>query len=118
MTRIRASGTLNPASCWSWTLGPVVVDPQLLDECGRGPARPHGREVGLGVGDGLRHLVRGFEENVLDHDTSVPIDSPSRARLMFPASIRLKTTIGSMLSMQNVMAVESITLSPRLSTSM
>src|SRR5207253_5120806 len=51
------------------------------------------------------------------HRTSVPIGSPSRARRMLPGCITSKTTIGSWLSMQKVMAVESITFRPRFRTS-
>jgi len=42
------------------------------------------------------------------------VGSPTSARLMLPGSITSKTMIGSRLSMQNVIAVESITLSPRV----
>ena len=49
--------------------------------------------------------------------TSVPIVSPASARRMLPGAVTSKTMIGSSLSMQNVIAVESITLRPRLITS-
>jgi hypothetical protein len=50
--------------------------------------------------------------------TIVPIGSPHSARLMLPFDNTSNTMIGSWLSMQNVMAVESMTCRPSLSTSM
>ena len=118
-------GHVEPGQLLERHVGAVVVDLQLLDERRRGPTGADGREVGLGVAHGLGHLLGGLEQDVVDHrptsgphETSVPIGSPSRARRMLPGPIRSKTTIGSLLSMQNVMAVESITLRPRLRTSM
>ena len=40
--------------------------------------------------------------------------SPTSARWMLPGAVTSNTTIGSSLSMQNVMAVESITFRPLL----
>ena len=51
--------------------------------------------------------------------TSVPIALADRAPGgCCPAAVTSNTMIGSSLSMQNVIAVESITFRPRLSTSM
>ena len=49
-------------------------------------------------------------------DTVVPIGSPNTTRRMLPACRRLKTTIGSLLSMQSEIAVASMTFSCRSST--
>ena len=48
--------------------------------------------------------------------TVVPTASPAITRRRLPAVRRLKTTIGSLLSMHREMAVASITLSPCSST--
>ena len=45
----------------------VVLDQQLLDERGRGPAGAHRRELALHVLDGLLHLVDGVEERFFGH---------------------------------------------------
>ena len=50
--------------------------------------------------------------------TIEPIFSPIITRRMFPRSFKLKITIGRSLSLHKLMAVESITFSPRFSTSM
>src|SRR5262245_1201730 len=76
--------------------------------------------------DGLPHLVGAILHHevahrlaVVAHDavpelTRVPMLSPSNARAMLPGVVMSNTMIGSSLSMQNVIAVESITFSPRL----
>ncbi len=56
-------------------------------------------------------FVSGCPSGVGRHD--VPIFSPRTARAMLPSSSRSKTTIGSSLSMQRLMAVASTTFSPR-----
>ena len=48
--------------------------------------------------------------------TSDPTGSPMMARLMLPGLRRLKTTIGSLLSMHSEIAVVSITFRPCSST--
>ena len=111
----------------------VVVDQDLVEHRRVGPAGADGGEVVLRDGDGLLHLLLGFEEGVVDHvgllrrfvvvvrwagrhasgPMSVPIFSPWTARAMLPSSCMLKTTIGSRLSRHRLMAVASATLSPR-----
>src|ERR1019366_2973141 len=103
--------------------GPVVLDAQVFDERRVRAPGAHRRELCADVLDGLGHLVlRLFKqqrrEGVVHQRTSVPTRSPARARLMLPRPIRSNTWIGSLLSMQNVIAVRSITRSSLLSTSM
>src|SRR5207302_2576538 len=98
----------------------VVRDHDLVDEGRVGTAGADGREVRAEVVNGLRHLGLGVAEDRIDHvaaPTNVPISSPSTTRSMLPGVSRLKTTIGTLLSMQRVRAVLSITSMPRLSTS-
>src|SRR5262249_48365361 len=103
-------------------LAAVHVDLQLFDERGCGPARADRREFILEVHDGLVHLVVRLVDFRVRHLpspelTTVPIGSPTSALMMFPGCVTSNTMIGSWLSMQNVIAVESITFRPRLSTS-
>src|SRR5262245_48401772 len=103
-------------------VGAVVVDLQLLDQRGRRPPGADARELLLEVHDRLVHPVVGFVDLRMVHESSleltiVPIGSPTRARAMLSGSDTSKTMIGSWLSMQNVIAVESITCNPRESTS-
>src|SRR5258706_1950833 len=97
--------------------GAVVVDEEFLDEGGSGAPGTYRRELAAGVLDRLGHLVDGLEERLVDHRTSVPIGRPSKTQRTLPGREMSKTTIGRSLSMQNVIAVESITLRPLLSTS-
>ena len=95
-------------------LGAVVVDPKLLDERGRGPAGADGAELILQMDDDLVHLVVRLVDPGVGHlvslgCTSVPIGSPVSALVIFPGCITSNTMIGSELSMQNVIAVESMT---------
>ena len=105
---------------------------ELLDQRRRGAAGAHRGELRLQVGDGLVHLVgtvvhhhrahlrrrrRSRRRSVVPGQrrtllTSVPMRSPCSARRMLPGAVTSNTMIGSSLSMQNVMAVESITFRP------
>src|SRR5262249_50590594 len=111
--------------------GAVGVDLELLDEArGRAPGADPS-ELLLQVRDGLPHLLAALVERELPHLvagvthrasafsvlTSVPIGSPTSARWMFPGALTSKTMIGSSLSMQKGIAVESITWRRRFSTS-
>src|SRR5262249_51901575 len=103
-------------------VGAVVVDLQLLDERRSCSAGANARELLLQVHDRLVHPIVGFVDLRMAHASSleltiVPIGSPTSARAMLSGSDTSKTMIGSWLSMQNVIAVESITCSPRDSTS-
>ena len=99
-------------------VGPVVVDEELLDQRRGGPAGAHRGELPLHVLDRLVHLVDGVEQVLFDHPTSVPTRRPSSTDRTLPLARTSNTTIGMPLSMQKVMAVESITFRPRLITSM
>src|SRR5262249_13615091 len=99
-------------------LAAVGVDLQLLDEHWRGPAGSDAGDLLLQVHDRLVHLVAGLVDLRVCHYpspvlTSVPIGSPVSALVMLPERVTSKTMIGSALSMQNVIAVESITCRPR-----
>src|SRR5205814_864541 len=102
-------------------LGAVVVDLQLVDERGSGPAGADAGELLLEMHDRLVHAVLALGDVGVHHAsfvvTSVPMGSPISALPMLPGSMTSNTMIGSALSMQNVIAVESITSSRRLSTS-
>src|SRR5262249_17731009 len=111
-------GHAEPGQLLERHVGAVVVDEELLDQGRGGPSGPHGGELPLHVLDGLAHLVDGVEQAFFDHPTSVPTRRPSSTDLTLPLARTSKTTIGISLSMQNVMAVESITLRPWLMTSM
>src|SRR5229473_3794094 len=98
----------------------VVRDHDLVDERGVGSAGPDARELGAEVLDRLGHLRLGVAQYGIDHPkapTRVPISSPSTTRSMLPGSRRLKTTMGTLLSMHSVRAVLSMTSMPRFSTS-
>src|ERR1700737_4406023 len=91
-----------------------------------GSARAHRGELFVQGVKRLLHFDLGFREEAFDqglvcHDylpyTSVPISSPSTTFSMLPSCIRSNTMIGRLLSMHMVMAVLSITVNPRLSTS-
>src|SRR5437762_394446 len=100
--------------------GAVVRDHDLVDQRRVRPAGPDRRELGREMVDGLAHLGLRVAKYRVDHEaelTSVPISSPRTTRSMFPGVRRLKTTMGTLLSMQSVSAVLSITSMPRLSTS-
>jgi len=65
-------------------------------------------------------LRAGLDQSRDDPDaepTSVPISSPRTTRSMFPWVSRLKTTMGTSLSMHRVRAVLSMTSMPRFKTS-
>src|SRR5579875_2136344 len=103
--------------------GSVVVDREVLDERRGGPPRAHGGELPPDVLDGLRHLLPGLlydhgGEVVVHQRTSVPIRSPPSARRRFPGTIRSNTRIGRWLSLQNVIAVRSMTRRSLAITSM
>ena len=113
----------DPGDALQGGLGAVVVDFQLLDEDRRGAARADGAELPLGVLDRTDHLLAGIGDRLLDdrvsrHLISVPICSPARAPRMFPGVIRSNTRTGSPLSLQNVIAVRSITRRSREMISM
>src|SRR5262249_6273761 len=65
---------------------------------------------------GIRHLAFGIWHLPFGHGhyavTVVPTVSPITTRRRLPGVRRLKTTIGSLLSMHREIAVASITLSP------
>src|SRR6185503_10827368 len=101
----------------------VVVDVHALEERRRGAAGAHVGQLLLERGVRLVELGLQAFEHLGGHGsrppwTSVPIRSPTTARLMFPDCSMLKTRIGRPLSMQSDTAVESITCRWRLSTSM
>src|SRR5262249_31201995 len=103
---------------------PVVIDAQLLDDRGGRASGADAGELLLHVEDGLAHLVLGFVDlrvhqrsSPAEALTSVPIASPTNVRMMLPGWVTSNTMIGSELSMQNVIAVESITCRPRCNTS-
>src|ERR1700730_2595173 len=98
----------------------VVRHHDLVDERRVGPAGSNGRQLGGEMIDRLRHLGLRLAHDRIDHPsapTRVPMSSPSTTRSMLPASSRLKTTMGTLLSMHRVSAVLSITSMPRFSTS-
>src|ERR1700687_1284232 len=100
--------------------GAVVRNHDLVDEGGVRAAGPDAGELRGEVVDRLRHLrlcVAQYRINHPSAPTKVPISSPSTTRSMLPGSRRLKTTMGTLLSMQRVRAVLSITSMPRFSTS-
>src|SRR5213076_967931 len=83
-------------------LGAVVVDPELLDERGRGPTGADGTDLILQVDDDLVHLVVRVVDPRVGHlvslgYTSVPIGSPVSALVIFPGCITSNTMIGSAL---------------------
>src|SRR5262249_17031985 len=92
----------------------------LVDQRRVGTAGPDVRELRAEVVDGLAHLRLRVAQDGVDHDalpTSVPISSPITTRSMLPGVSRLKTTIGTSLSMHSVSAVLSMTSMPRFRTS-
>src|SRR5438067_9062202 len=98
----------------------VVRDHDLVDERRVGAAGSDVGELRAEVVDRLAHLRLRLSQDRVDHvaaPTSVPTSSPSTTRSMLPGVRRLKTTIGTSLSIQSVRAVLSITSMPRLSTS-
>src|SRR6267142_1872675 len=104
-----------------WGRGAVIVDHDMFKQRGRCPA---GANLGQFLAQGTNrtlHLFLQMGKNSLVHRfpplTRVPIGSPETTRLMLPFSIKLKTIIGKLLSMHREMAVESMTLSSRFSTS-
>ena len=97
---------------------PVVVDEELLDECGVRPSGADAGELTLRVLDGALHLVDGVEKCLFGHPTSVPTGLPCRMDLTLPFASRSNTTMGRFFSMQKVMAVESMTFRPLVMTSM
>src|SRR5699024_6840163 len=73
---------------------------------------------------GFLHFLLGIEKCFVNHcsapsssDTSVPILSPRKADVTFPAPSIPKTTMGMLLSMHKLKAVASATRNPRSSTS-
>ena len=78
LTRLR---NLDPGQLLERHRRPVVLDVELLDEGGSGPARANRLELRLDVPDGLVHLVDGLENGLFDHWPSVtvlvpPLDVP------------------------------------------
>src|SRR6185503_6082791 len=98
-------------------VGAVIVDLQLVDERRGGPAGANAGELLLEMHDRLVHAFLALGDMGVHHAsfevTSVPIGSPMSALPMLPGSMTSNTMIGSALSMQNVIAVESITSSLR-----
>src|SRR2546427_1893805 len=99
---------------------PVVRHHDLVDQRRVRTSRPDGCQLRCEVVDRLRHLRLRIAEYRVDHDaepTTVPTSSPSTTRSMLPGVNRLKTTMGTSLSMQSVSAVLSMTSIPRFKTS-
>src|SRR5439155_3784921 len=99
----------------------VVGHHDFVDQGRVRASRADGRELGREVLNRLRHLRLGVAQDRVDHDaepTSVPTSSPRTTRPMLPGVRRLKTTMGTSLSMHSVNAVLSMTSMPRLRTSM
>src|SRR5690606_15572177 len=106
--------------------GAVVLDEDLLEQCGVGPPRAHTREVIPRDIDGFDHLLFGVGQNVADHGNSltcrwiefsrlltrVPSCSPRRAVVMLAAGSVPNTPVGMPLSMHRLHAVEATTLRP------
>src|SRR5215469_4411591 len=103
-------------------LGPVVIDRQVLDECGGGAPGAHPRKLMLESLDGFFHFLASHLNDFAGHDatlsTRVPMVSPITALLILPGLRKLKTMMGSWLSMHIEMAVESITFRFFCKTSM
>ena len=93
----------------------VVIHLDVLENAEVGPARPEAAELLPEMVQGDFHLAVEIVQNVFDHRdlllqyTVVPMSSPITARRMLPRFFRLKTMIGSVLSLQSEMAVASIT---------
>ena len=64
-------GHLEPGELLQRNSRSVVLDQELLDERGRGPARADRRELVLHVLDCLLHLLDGVEEGLFGHANSV-----------------------------------------------
>src|SRR5207245_5463502 len=97
--------------------GAVIRDHDLVDQGRVGATGPDGGQLGPEVVDRFRHLRLGVTQDRIDHPkapTSVPISSPRTTRSILPGSRRLKTTMGTLLSMHRVSAVLSIALMPGL----
>ena len=133
MTIRVGSGTPRVAT---WLIGrerPVVGDLDVLEDVDVRPSRPELAEFLAEMVRRDLHLLLEFLQDVLDHgdpsfparplrppapapdaaqETFVPTFSPRTAFLMFPRSLRLKTTMGRSLSLQSEMAVVSMTRSP------
>src|SRR5690242_6296912 len=98
-----------------------------VEDVDGGAAGAHPRQLAADVLDVAVHPLLDFAEQAFQivdiHEvalayavTVVPTASPSTARRMLPGVRRLKTTIGSLLSMHREMAVASMTFSPRSRT--
>src|SRR6266508_742523 len=114
--------------------GPVVVDPHPVEEVQVRAAGADVRELALQVLEGLRDPVVQILQDVFGdahgrsslcfgarpgrRPTTVPISSPRTTRRTFPRFVESNTMIGRSLSMQRLMAVESITFRFFFSTSM
>src|SRR5258708_9602539 len=99
----------------------VVRNHDLVDQGGVGAAGANGLHLGPQKLDRLRQLLFRVPQDGVDHEaapTRVPISSPSTTRSMLPSVSRLKTTIGTLLSMHSVSAVLSMTSMPLFNTSM
>jgi hypothetical protein len=133
-------GHLEPRQLLERHLGAVVVDHQLLDQRRGRPAGAHAGELDTGVLDRLGHLLGGIVEHhgggrrsrvgrVLSAGrarTPAPCrrahpraigracrpGRPSRMDRTLPGWSRSNITMGSLLSMHSVMAVESMALRP------
>ena len=111
-------------------LAAVGVDLQLLDQPRRRATGAHRGELRLQVADRLAHLVVALVEDECLHLVAVGTHArpfmcrpraheradalAESARWMLPGAVTSNTTIGSSLSMQKVIAVESITFRPLL----
>src|SRR5207245_9848561 len=114
---------------------PAVVDAHAVEERGIGAAGAHLRQLAAQIVQRHVDALAQVVQDVLCHahgthasccccggglsePTSVPTSSPCTTRMMFPRWPRSNTMMGSSLSMQSEIAVESITLRFFRSTSM
>ena len=88
---------------------PILMASLLTEKPCRLRNVPHLRDVTTTI-ELLAQM--GAEVGLADQLTIEPMDSPSTIRRMLPAWKRLKTRMGMAFSMQRLMAVASMTLSP------
>src|SRR5579883_3225300 len=101
----------------------VVVHGDALQEGWAGPAGPDAGELPPRRIHGLLHVDLRIRNDRMHayrplSPTRVPTSSPSTARRRFPGRVMSKTMMGILLSMHRDVAVASMTLRPRLRTSM
>ncbi len=96
--------------------GTVVINHNLLQQRGSCTASTQACQIHTQSSNGFFHLALDTADNFINcchyslPPTRVPIFSPAAARRMLPGSSILNTTIGMLLSMHRLIAVESITL--------